>query len=194
MPTGAETKPTMSQPQSQPHIVTLIPLSPELHAAAVQAVYDATPGYWEMYDLLGAPPDQAATDLNAAAEEEGRFLLGIVRRVDPTNAAAGGELIGVVDFRLHWPAEAVAYVGMVMVAQPYQRQGIATQTWSLLKPWLASTAQMRTARVGVEQFNIPGLKFWESAGFTLTGDSNRLRVGDKFVRILYMDEPLTIEN
>lgn len=183
----------MSQPQSQPHIVTLIPLNPEFHTAAVQGVYDATPGYWEMYDLLGAPPNQAVTDLNAAAEEEGRFLLGIVRRIDPANAAAGGELIGVVDFRLHWPAEAVAYVGMIMVAQPYQRQGAATQAWSLLKPWLASTAHMRTARVGVEQFNVPGLKFWESAGFALTGASNRLRVGDRFVRLLYMEASLTID-
>lgn len=176
------------------HIVTLIPLNPALHAAAVQGVYDATPGYWDMYDLLASPPDQAAADLNAAADEEGRFLLGIVRRVDPANVAAGGELIGVVDFRLHWPAEAVAYVGMLMVAQPLQRQGIATQTWSLLKPWLASTAHMRKARVGVEQFNIPCLKFWESAGFALTGDSNRLRAGDKFVRILYMEADLTIDN
>ncbi len=59
-------------------------------------------------------------------------MMGIVRRVDEDDPAAGFEMVGMVDFRLHWPQESIAYVGMLMVAEPYQRQGIGTQAWRLL--------------------------------------------------------------
>lgn len=171
-------------------MVSLIPLDRALHTAALQGVYAATPSYWAMYDLDGPLPNQADRDLVAAAEVPGRFMLGIVRRLDPADPDAGGELIGLVDFRLDWPDAGVAYVGMIMVAEPLQRQGIGTQAWSLLKPWLASKAGIHTARAGIEQFNGTALKFWEAQGFSLTGESNRLRVGDKFIRQLYMQQHL----
>ena len=167
--------------------ITLLPLDPALHEAALQAVYAATPGYWALYNLPGCPPDQAAQDLRAAAETQGRYLLGIVQRVVAVDPAAGAELIGLLDFRLYWPEEQVATIGMLMVAEPYQRQGVGTQAWSLLKPWLASSAQIQKVRLGVEQFNGNALQFWQSVGFALTGESDRVRVGDKFVRLLYLE-------
>jgi RimJ/RimL family protein N-acetyltransferase len=145
------------------HMISLLPLDAELHVSALQAVYAATPG---------------------------RYLLGIVQRVDQANAAAGAELIGVLDFRLHWPIEGAAYVGMLMVAGPFQRQGVATQAWSLLAPWLTATAKIDKARTGVEQFNHAGLKFWQQMGFHLTGESDRLRSGDALVRLLYLEQML----
>ncbi len=169
------------------HLISLLPLDPNLHTAALQSVYAATPGYWALYNLPGCPPDQAAQDLRAAAGTEGRYLLGIVQRVDPDDPAAGAELIGLLDFRLRWPGEQMAYIGMLMVAEPYQRQGVGTQAWALLKPWLAESAQIQKVRLGVEQFNVNALKFWQSVGFALTGESDRVRVGDKFVRLLYLE-------
>jgi RimJ/RimL family protein N-acetyltransferase len=170
--------------------ISLLPLDPEYHTAALQAVYDATPAYWGMYGLPSAPQGQAAADLQAANETPGRFLLGIVRRVDERDAAAGAEMIGLVDLRLHWPEEAVAYIGMLMVAEPLQRQGIGSQAWSLLAPWLAASAKVQTVRLGIEQFNIGALKFWEHMGFALTGESDRIRSGEQFVRLLYLQKTL----
>lgn len=161
-----------------------------MHAPALQAVYAATPGYWALHGLSGPPPAQAAEDLAASSSTPGRYLLGIVRRLDATDAAAGAELIGLVDFRLHWPAQAIAYIGMLMVAEQYQRQGVATQAWSLLVPWLETTAQVKTVRTGVEQFNIPALQFWQHMGLRLTGESDRLRSGEALVRLLYLERAL----
>ena len=48
------------------HIISLLPLDAEYHAPALQGVYAATPGYWQMYGLEGPPPDQAQQDLAAA--------------------------------------------------------------------------------------------------------------------------------
>jgi RimJ/RimL family protein N-acetyltransferase len=174
------------------HIISLLPLDAEYHAAALQAVYTATPGYWQMYGLAGPPPDQAQQDLTASNETPGRYLVGIVKRMDEHDVAEGAELIGLVDFRLDWPDEGVATVGMLMVAQPYQRQGVGAQAWSLLAPWLTASAHMRKARLSIEQFNIGALKFWEALGFVLTGESDRVRSGDQFVRLLYLENTLPI--
>lgn len=169
-----------------PELITLMPLDPTLHVAALQALYAATPGYWHLYKIDAPPPNYAAEELAAAQTEPGRSLLGILRRSDRSDPEAGAELIGLLDFRLHWPEESVAYIGRLLVAEALQRQGIAAQAWSLLKPWLAASAGVRSTRVGVEQFNVAALKFWERQGFLLTGESERMRVGEKFVRILYM--------
>lgn len=174
-------------------LITLMPLDPALHTDALQAVFTATPGYWRFYQLDAPPADHAAQEFAAVQETPGRSLLGILRRVDRDNPDAGAELIGVLDFRLHWPQDATAYIGLLLVAEPLQRQGIGAQAWSLLKPWLAAAAGIRTVRVGVEQFNIAALKFWEAQGFTLTGESERVRVGEKFVRLLSMVTSLAEE-
>lgn len=172
------------------HIISLLPLDPEHHTPALQAVYAAAPGYWAMYGLPGSPPDQAARDLEAASTTPGRFILGIVQRIAADDPSAGAELIGMLDFRLHWPAEGMAYIGMLLVAEPYQRRGIGLQAWSLLKPWLAAAAHIRSVRVGVEQFNTRCLQFWMHAGFSLTGESSRVKAGDQLVRLLYMEQDI----
>lgn len=168
--------------------ISLVPLSLAWHVDALQQLYRATPNYWEMYNFPTTPTGQAEHDLRTAAETPGRTLLGMVRRT--ADVVDAGELIGLIDFRLHWPNPQVVYVGMVMVAEVYQRQGIGTQAWSLLHPWLAQQAQMQKARLGVEQFNPIALKFFESLDFSVTGEANRIKVGDKFVRLLYMEMTL----
>ena len=177
---------------SQPPTISLAPLSIEWHVPALQQVYLATPGYWQLFNFLTVPPGQAEHDLQTVAETPGRTLLGIVRQTEQESGAEADqtgsvELVGVLDFRLHWPSEHVVYVGMVMVAEPYQRQGIGTQAWALLKPWLVEQAKMQRARLAVEPFNPTALQFFESLGFTLTGESDRIKVGDKFVRLMYME-------
>ena len=167
--------------------ISLIPLEAEHHAAALQEVYRNVPAYWEMYNLIAPPADQAVRDMAAAAETPGRVMMGVVKPVERGTAAAGAEMIGLVDFRLGWPGENTAYIGMIMVAEPLQRQGIGTKAWLTLRPWLAAQPGITTARLGVEQFNHTALRFFTHLGFQLTGESNRLRVGDKLVRLLYME-------
>ena len=104
-------------------MVSLIPLDAQLHSDALQQVYALTPAYWEMYHLPAAPAGQAARDLAAAQEEAGRSALGILLPNRPGDPSAGAQLIGLLDFRLHWPQQGTVYVGLVMVAEPFQRQG-----------------------------------------------------------------------
>jgi ribosomal protein S18 acetylase RimI-like enzyme len=170
--------------------ITLIPLSTDHHSTLLQEVYANTPTYWAMYNMLTAPNGQAERDLVEAAEATGRTMMGIVKPIEAGNPEAGGEMIGMVDFRLHWPDEQIAYLGMVMVAETYQRQGVGTQAWHLLEPWLATAAGVSKVRIGVEQFNTGAMAFFHRLGFIMTGEANRIKVGDKMVRLLYMEREI----
>ena len=181
---------TISEASTLTPTVTLLPLNAADHAEALQAVYRATPAYWEMYHLPSSPVGQAALDLEAAENTPGRTLMGIIQEVDAADPAGGVEMVGMVDFRLHWPDPEVVYVAMVMVAQPYQRQGIGLAAWRLLAPWLGQSAKMTSIRAGIEQFNPGGLQFLKQLGFSLTGESNRIQSGKRWVRLLYMDYDL----
>jgi RimJ/RimL family protein N-acetyltransferase len=172
---------------NKPMAISLTPLSLEHHVPALTAVYQAVPNYWALYHLSGSPSGQAEHDLGQAAATPGRQIMGIVRRLD-TEQTGSVELIGMIDFRQHWPGAHVVTIGMFMVAETLQRQGIGRQAWALLEPWLIQTAKMYKARAGVEQFNANALQFFLSLGFQLTGQTNRHRVGDKFVRLLYLEK------
>src|SRR5215203_718949 len=84
-------------------MISLLPLNSADHAEALQAVYRATPQYWQMYHLPSSPAGQAERDLEAATATPGRTLMGILRRVDEGDPALGVEMVGVIDFRLEWP-------------------------------------------------------------------------------------------
>lgn len=140
------------------------------------------------------PSDRAERDFQEAAETPGRMMLGIVRRIERLDPSAGVELVGLVDFRLEWPEAHMVYLGMIMVAERYQRQGIGRQSWRLLLQWLDTIESVQRVRLGVEQFNPGALLFFQQLGFTLTGDTNRMRIGDKLVRFLYMEYDLQCAN
>ncbi|MGL4649695.1 MAG: GNAT family N-acetyltransferase [Caldilineaceae bacterium] len=179
------------------HTISLVPLQIAQHAELLQAVYRAAPDYWALYGLDAAPANQALHDLREATETPGRTLMGIVR---PVSVSSNGhedertrgavEIVGMVDLRMHYPGEGMVSLGMIVIAQPLRRQGLATAAWGYLEPWLAGTAEMRKARLGVEQFNPGALAFFQSLGFAITGQAARHRVGDKFVRLLYMEKQI----
>jgi len=156
----------------------------------LQQVYALTPAYWAMHHLPGAPAGQAARDLAAVQTEAGRSALGILLPNEPGNPSAGAQLIGLLDFRMHWPQPGTVYVGMVMVAEPFQRQGAASAAWRLLEEWLAGQAGVSLARLTVEQFNPGALRFFQRVGFALTGESRRTKSGKRLVRLLVMEKEL----
>lgn len=170
--------------------VSLVPLSSQHHVGALQQVYRSVPGFWLMYGQAEAPDGQAQRDLQEAGSTPGRTMMGIVRRLQVDEPQADFEMVGVIDFRLHWPRHELAYLAMVMVAEPLQRQGIGSQAWRLLREWLANGARVEAVRLGVEQFNPGALRFFRSIGFALTGETNRVSVGRKWIRILYMEQRL----
>ncbi len=176
------------------HSISLLPLDASLHAGALQRVYELSPAYWTMYHMAQAPAGQAERDLAAIADEPGRMGLGIAAANEPGKAEAGAQLVGMLDFRLQWPDTDTAYIGILLVAEPFQRQRVGSDAWALLEPWLAHEANLRTVKLGVEQFNPGALKFFQSLGFALTGEAQRIRSGKRLVRLLAMEKELKSNN
>ena len=170
--------------------LTLIPLDATHHAGLLQAVYASVPAYWQLVGLDGPDPHQAAHDLEEAGETAGRTLLGVLLPSERMGEDARAEMIGMLDLRLHFPEERVASLGLMLVAEPYQRQGVGQAAWALLEPWLAQSAGMERVRLRVEQQNHAGLRFFAALGFAMTGEATRIRMGDKFVRLLAMEKEL----
>ena len=170
--------------------ISLLPLDASLHADALQQIYQLSPAYWAMYHLAQAPAGQAARDLAAIEDEPGRMGLGIAAANEPGNPQAGAQLVGLIDFRLHWPDPDTAYIGILLVAEPFQRKRVGSDAWALLQPWLAGEAGLRTVKLGVEQFNPGALRFFQSLGFALTGEAQRIRSGKRLVRLLAMEKEL----
>ena len=175
------------------HVISVAPLTLQDHVDTVQRVYSATPQFWELHGLDGAPEGQAERDLREAEGMVGRTLAGIVHRLQADDPSSGFEMVGIVDFRVNWPRESTAHLGMLMVAEPFQRQGIGAQTLKLLEPWFANSAGITTIRLGVEQFNPAALLFFQQQGFTLTGETSRVHVGEKKIRLLFMEKTLSSE-
>ncbi len=172
------------------HLIRLLPLELESHTNALTRLYRASPGYRTLHNLTGNPYQQAQHDLTAVAATPGRAMLGIVRAADPADPSNGAELVGLIDFRRDWPDAGVVYVGLILVADAWQRQGVASQAWGLLEPWLAEGAAMAVARCGVEQFNPGALRFMQHLGFQLTGEAARVRQGERLIRLLTMEKAL----
>jgi RimJ/RimL family protein N-acetyltransferase len=128
-----------------------------------------------------------ADEANTKPETMPETTPDTIAQADTGQAEADLELVGIVDFRLYWPAADVAYIGMIMVAEPFQREGIGSQAWGLLRPWLVETAKVKKVRLGIEQFNFAALHFFQALGFVLTGETHRIEVGSKWVRLLYME-------
>ena len=173
------------------HSISLLPLDASLHASALQRVYELSPAYWTMYHLAQAPAGQAERDLAAIEDEPGRMGLGIAAANEPGNAEAGAQLVGMIDFRLQWPDPDTAYIGILLVAEPFQRRRVGSEAWALLEPWLAHEANLRAVKLGVEQFNPGALRFFQSLGFSLTGEAQRIRSGKRLVRLLAMEKDLS---
>lgn len=188
--------------------VTLIPLTLRDHTDLLQAVYNAVPAYWALYDQPAAPELQALHDLREAGQTPGRALMGILLPLrlpadlslstetneEPESrltSHVSAEMIGFIDLRMHHPSNDFTTIGMIMVAEPWQRQGHASAALALLEAWLASTAGMTRLRAAVESFNPGALHFFQHNGFTLTGEATRSQVGDRLVRQLFLEKPLT---
>lgn len=175
-------------------MISLLPLTPDQHAGLLQTVYRAVPLYWQSYGLLAAPPGQAARDLTEYAETPGRVIFGMMQPAAAAGGASAAELVGMLDCRLDYPGPRLASVGMIMVVEPLQRQGIGRRAWEAVEPWLAQEMRILSVRAGVEQFNPVGLRFFTALGFSLTGEAARTQVGDRFVRLLYVEKRLPVHN
>ncbi|MDW8317464.1 MAG: GNAT family N-acetyltransferase [Anaerolineae bacterium] len=173
----------MADASALPPPITLRPLTTD-DAPALQGVYDrcadyfrlASGGAWE-----GAPPDQAHHDLAEAAQDDGRYLLGIY---------LAEELVGVIDLRLADPGPYDVRLGLIALAEPYRRQGLGRWALRILEEWLRRATPTEAVVAAVAANDYASQAFFRACGYTFSGQATRVAVGDFRLRFLAMRKSL----
>ena len=80
-----------------------------------------------------------------------------------------GRLLGCIEVLRRWPTRDCAYIGFLLVAEPFQRQGFGRQILALARQQVRTWPGVRRLRLAVTANNTPARAFWRHAGFRDTG-------------------------
>ena len=151
---------------------------------AFQRVLDGAPRYAER--VTGAPPGAADAQRTYGALPEGKayedkFVFGIY--------AAGGEMIGCADVIRDWPRAGTAYIGLLLIAEQYQRRGQGRAAYRAIQKEIQGWGAKRV-RIGVVRTNEDVLPFWQKLGFAPTGEVKPYRYGPVVSEVLILEKDI----
>ena len=130
-------------------------------AAALQACLDGCPGYFERAEGAPAGPEAAAHLLDEAeADPLRRLYLFTLKR--------GGAPAALVDLWLDQPEPGTAHLGLLLVREALQGQGLGREAMAALERAL-TPAGYDTLRLSVADENREVDGFWEELGFAPVG-------------------------
>lgn len=94
-------------------------------------------------------------------------------------------LIGVIDCLIGFPTNEKAHIGLLLLDENYQSQGLGKSAYLNFEDYLRSFSSITKIRLAVVGTNKKVLKYWEKMGFTLTGEvkpySNKLLNSESFI-------------
>lgn len=134
------------------------------HVAQVARVLKQAPAYHWL--AVGHPAtDEDAVNLftacPSALHPEAKHIFGIYEY---------GTLIGVADILRGFPTPATAYLGLLLLAEPYQGQGRGRVALTLLEETAAGWGGIDTMKLAVLKSNTHAHEFWRRCGFMPTGE------------------------
>ncbi len=131
---------------------------------ALQAVLEAAPDYFEA--IYGGPPGPAEAQSTFTALPSGRDYDD--QRVWALRS--GETMIGVADVIRGWNAPEKAVIGLLLIAQPWQRRGLGRAFLPLIEDAIRTWPEITTLRIGVLASNPGALAFWRRSGYRETGE------------------------
>lgn len=143
-----------------------------IEMADLQAVIEAAPTYAQR--VTGYPPGSADAQSTAIALPEGKthddkFLYGIYRE---------NELVGCADIIRGYPAPDTAFIGVLLISEAHQGQGVGATAYSLIEAKIKTWHRIQKIRLGVVRTNEEVLPFWQKMGFHLTGEVKPYQYGE----------------
>ncbi len=170
----------MSGPGEVRPDLRLVPLRVE-DAPRLQRVYEAAADYFHLVGEGDPPPTVAERALVEASAVPDRHIMGIVLNDD---------LIGVLDFRLRYPAADTAHLGLILIVPAARGRGYGTLAMDIWETWLEVQTPIRKVRLGVVAHNRRAIRFWLERGYRMTGEARRIAVGSAAPRVLFMEKRL----
>ena len=150
--------------------------------AALQCVLEAAPSYYEA--VTGAPPRGALaqsmfTALPPDKSYDDKFVWGLY---------AADAMIGCADVIRGYPVREKAVIGLLLLAEPWQRRGLGRAFAALVEQAIGAWKEIETLRVGVAKSNPGALAFWRKMGYIETGEVKR---NDSNVEITVLEKPVS---
>ena len=152
--------------------------------AELQRVHEGAPEYSDR--VTGAPPgpsdaQSAYTILPPGKSYDDKFVFGIYR---------GERMVGCADLIRGYPDARTAHLGLLLIAEAWQRQGIGRAAYRALEDHARSWGTCDRMRVGVVRTNACVLSFWSSEGFVPSGEVKPYRYGNVHSDVIILTKPL----
>jgi len=131
--------------------------------AALQSVIEGAPAYW--LKVSGELPTANAARETFEALPPGKtyddkFVFGIY---------FGTEIIGCVDLIDGFPNSSTAMLGLLLLRESHQKQGLGKQAYHAVEQFIAGRPHLTAVRIGVIATNEIAFPFWRSLGFVENG-------------------------
>jgi diamine N-acetyltransferase len=149
---------------------------------ALQRVFAAAPDY--CMRVLGHIPtldEMRAPELPPGRRPEDDYFFGIY---------LSKEMIGCADLLRGYPDEGTAYLGLLLISEPYQRKGLGVRACMELEKIARSWPEIAVIRGSVVQTNEVVASFWKKMGGVDTGVRNPYRAGNVVSESVIFERPI----
>jgi GNAT superfamily N-acetyltransferase len=129
----------------------------------LRGVLEGAPGYARRVKGTPPPPDaaeQLLASLPEGTSREDKYTFAVL---------AGDRAVGCADVVRGYPDAETAFVGLLLIVERYQGQGLGAAAYAELEA-LARGWGCRSIRLAVVEANGQVLGFWEKLGFAATGE------------------------
>lgn len=156
----------------EPRHVTLRELNGErAEMADLQRVIEAAPRYAQL--VTGVPPGQADAQSTYSILPEGKsyddkFVFGIY---------LDDRMIGCVDLIRGYPNTSTAYLGLLLIAEPFQRRRFGGAAYEQVEAAILGWHSCNRVLLAVVRTNGQVIPFWQKLGFSPTGETKPYRYG-----------------
>jgi diamine N-acetyltransferase len=132
--------------------------------AALQRVLEAAPAYF--HTVTGLPPGPAEAQSTFTALPPGKNYDD--KRV--WGLYSGNEMIGCADVIRGYPVRDKAVIGLLLLAEHWQRRGFGGAFALLVEQMIAAWPEIATLRTGIVEQNAGAVAFWNKLGYVETGE------------------------
>ena len=152
--------------------------------ANLQRVLEDAPTYAGL--ITGAPPGSADAQSTFTILPDGKtyddkYVFGIY--LEP-------QMVGCVDLIKGYPEPNTALLGLLLVAEPFQRRGIGSAAYRAIEDVIRAWGTCAKIRLGVVRTNAGVLPFWKRLGFTQTGETKPYSYGSIVSELVILTKSL----
>lgn len=97
-------------------------------------------------------------------------------------------MIGCADVIRGYPVREKAVIGLLLLAEPWQRRGLGRAFAALVEQAIGAWKEIEMLRVGVAISNPGALAFWRKLGYLETGE---VKSHDSNVEITVLEKPIS---